>query len=47
VMAGGAIHFHEVTQPEILDPRGVKGEHSGASVPGMFQESAPVGPRQR
>jgi hypothetical protein len=27
VMARGAIDLHEVAQPEILDPRGVEGEH--------------------
>jgi hypothetical protein len=46
-MAGRTIQLHEVAQPEILDPRGVEGHHSCASVPGMFHESARAGPRQR
>ena len=29
VVAGGAIHLHEVARPEILDPRSIEGEHSG------------------
>jgi hypothetical protein len=29
VMAGGAIHLHEVALPEILDPRQVKRQPSG------------------
>jgi hypothetical protein len=36
MMAGGAIHLNEVAPPEILDPRRIQGEPSGASeVPGM------------
>src|ERR1700731_32115 len=30
VLAGSAIDLHEVTRPEILDPRCVEGEHSGS-----------------
>jgi hypothetical protein len=30
VVAGGAVYFHQVARPEILDPRGVEGEHSGS-----------------
>jgi hypothetical protein len=37
-MAGGAIDPEEITMPEILDPRQVQGQHSKASVPGMFYE---------
>jgi hypothetical protein len=33
--AGGAIDLDEIATPEILDPREVKGPHSGY-VPGMF-----------
>jgi hypothetical protein len=29
MLAGGAIDLHEVALPEILDPRQVKGLHSG------------------
>jgi hypothetical protein len=29
-MASSAIELDEVAQPEILDPRGVEGEHSGS-----------------
>jgi hypothetical protein len=29
-MASSAIDLDEVAQPEILDPRGVEGEHSGS-----------------
>jgi hypothetical protein len=35
LMTGGAIDLYEVAEPEILDPRGVEGQHSRASdVPG-------------
>jgi hypothetical protein len=46
MMARGAIDFDEVALSEILDPSGVKGHHSCASVPGMFYESARARPRQ-
>jgi hypothetical protein len=46
VVASRAIDLDEVALPEILNPRGVKGHHLCASVPGMFQESARAGPRQ-
>jgi hypothetical protein len=32
MVAGGAIHFDEVTGPEILDPRRVDGKHPGRLV---------------
>src|ERR1700748_3549527 len=30
MVAGGAVDLDEVAQPEVLDPRGVEGEHSGS-----------------
>jgi hypothetical protein len=30
MVTGGAIDLDEVTQPKVLDPRGVEGEHSGS-----------------
>jgi len=49
MVTGGAIDLDEVTQPKVLDPRGVEREHSGSSaVPYMFpieaRDSAAVNP---